>query len=249
MKDISQLLRIGFLSFGVVFLINPLSAQEIEEKTKIDLQGNYRVRGFNLGRDIYSSRQTPVTPFDKQAFQNQYQQNVNNQIQNEINARSRGLPTTLSPSREDMTYYDTRMTLNMNFATSKYFEALAGVQIGDMIFGGKGVGQSSNIGPGQGGEATYSTAVNIQTNFLYLNFKLPEKSFTTRVGLQLFTSAQGRVIYIPGTGVTMTKDIRNWNMTLEGGWLIAKQNNLTDLDKNSFADKNYQGNNIYFYIV
>ncbi|EPG74002.1 hypothetical protein LEP1GSC058_3426 [Leptospira fainei serovar Hurstbridge str. BUT 6] len=249
MKDISQLLRIGFLSFGVVFLINPLSAQEIEEKTKIDLQGNYRVRGFNLGRDIYSSRQTPVTPFDKQAFQNQYQQNVNNQIQNEINARSRGLPTTLSPSREDMTYYDTRMTLNMNFATSKYFEALAGVQIGDMIFGGKGVGQSSNIGPGQGGEATYSTAVNIQTNFLYLNFKLPEKSFTTRVGLQLFTSAQGRVIYIPGTGVTMTKDIRNWNMTLEGGWLIAKQNNLTDLDKNSFADKNYQGNNIYFYKV
>ncbi|TGK11760.1 hypothetical protein EHO60_05565 [Leptospira fletcheri] len=226
-----------------------LSAQEIEEKTKIDIQGNYRVRGFNLGRDIYTSRQTPGTPFDKQTWQNQYQQNLNNKVQNDINALMQGLPSTVTPTRENVTYYDNRMTLNMNFASSKYFEALAGVQIGDIIFGGRGVGQSSTVGPGQGGEATFSSSVNIQTNFLYLNFKLPEKSFTTRVGLQLFTSAQGRVVFIPGTGVNMTKDIRDWNMTLEGGWFVAKQNNLTDLDNNGFADRNYRGNNIYFYKV
>ncbi len=237
--------------FGLLFVIigSSLSAQEVEEKTKIDFQGNYRVRAFNLGRDIYTSRQTPVTPYNRQTFLNQYNQTVANQFQNELLAREKGLPTTTSPSKENETYYDTRMTLNMNFSTSKYFEALVGVQIGDVIFGGKGVNQGTNVGPGQGGEAGFSSAVNMQTNFLYLNFKIPEKGFVARVGLQLFTSAQGRVVFIPGTGVSMTKDIRDWNTTLEGGWFVAKQNNLTDLDKNTFADKNYQGTNVYYYKI
>ncbi|TGK09191.1 hypothetical protein EHO58_02075 [Leptospira selangorensis] len=226
-----------------------ISAQEVEEKTKIDFQGNYRVRGFNLGRDIYTSRQTPVTPYNRSDFVQQYNKDTLTKYQNELTAREKGYPSTLSPQKEDTTYYDTRMTLNMNFSTSKYFEALVGVQIGDVIFGGRGVNQSSNVGPGQGGEATFSSAVNMQTNFLYLNFKLPEKSFTARVGLQLFTSAQGRVVFIPGTGVNLTKDIRDWNTTVEGGWFVAKQNNLTDLDKNTYADKNYQGSNVYFYKI
>ncbi|EPG65180.1 hypothetical protein [Leptospira wolffii] len=240
---------IPFLLFTLTIAAQSSFAQEVEEKTKIDFQGNYRVRGFSLGRDIYTSRQTPVTPYDRQTFLNQYNQTVANQVQNEILAREKGLPTTTSPRKEDLTYYDTRMTLNMNFSTSKYFEALVGVQIGDIIFGGRGVNQGSNVGPGQGGEAGFSSAVNMQTNFLYLNFKVPEKGFVARVGLQLFTSAQGRVVFIPGTGVSMTKDMRDWNTTLEGGWFVARQNNLTDLDKNTFADKNYQGSNIYYYKI
>ncbi|TGK07182.1 hypothetical protein EHO59_03480 [Leptospira semungkisensis] len=242
--------KIRFCILSIFFFAGvSLSAQEVEEKTKIDFQGNYRVRAFNLGRDIYTTRQTPVTPYNRQTFLNQYNQQVAQSFQDELTAREKGLPTTTSPQKEDQTYYDTRMTLNMNFSTSKYFEALVGVQIGDIIFGGRGVTQSSTVGPGQGGQATFSSAVNIQTNFLYLNFKLPEKGFSARVGLQLFTSAQGRVVFIPGTGVNLTKDIRDWNTTLEGGWFVAQQNNFTDLDQNAYSDKNYQGSNIYFYKI
>ncbi|PJZ71557.1 hypothetical protein CH373_00785 [Leptospira perolatii] len=224
-------------------------AQEIEEKTKLDFQGNYRVRGFNLGRDIYTTRQTPVTPYDRNTFLSQQSADAITRYQNEYNARTKGLPSTISPNREDITYFDTRMTLNMNFSTSKYFEALVGVQVGDVVFGGRGTGQTSSVGPGQGGEAGFSSAVNMQTNFLYLNFKLPENAFVARVGLQLFSSAQGRVVFTPGTGVNITKDFRNLNTTVEGGWFVAKQNNLTDMDKNTYADRNYQGTNIYFYRV
>lgn len=246
----ASLFRIRFLWIAIIVILGEsLSAQEVEEKTKIDFQGNYRVRAFSLGRDIYTARQTPVTPYNKETFRKEYDQSVAEQFQNELLARQQGLPSTTSPRKEDLNYYDTRMTLNMNFSTSKYFEALVGVQVGDVIFGGRGVNQNTNVGPGQGGEAGFSSAVNLQTNFLYLNFKLPEKSFVARVGLQLFTSAQGRVVFIPGTGVSLTKDIRDWNTTLEGGWFVAKQNSMTDLDRNTFADKNYQGSNVYYYKI
>ncbi|MGQ2872215.1 hypothetical protein ACT533_16855, partial [Leptospira santarosai] len=53
-------------------------SQEVEEKTKLDFQGNYRVRGFNLARDIHTLRQTSATPYDKNAFKTEQQQKNQN---------------------------------------------------------------------------------------------------------------------------------------------------------------------------
>ncbi|RHX92198.1 hypothetical protein [Leptospira stimsonii] len=238
-----------FYCLTYILIPNSIFSQEIEEKTKLDFQGNYRVRGFNLGRDIFTTRQTAATPYDKAAFKTEDQAAQQAIADNEIAERLKGNPSTLSPRKEDISYFDTRMTVNMNFNTSKYFEALWGVQVGDITFGGKGFGQNSNVGPGQGGEVGFSAPVNIQTTFLYLNFKLPEDAFSLRVGQQLFSSARGRVVFTPGTGVTINKDFRLWNTTIEAGWFVARQNAQLDLDKNTYADKNYIGTNIYFYEI
>lgn len=246
-----NLLKKAYLFYFLVLILFPslLFSQEIEEKTKLDFQGNYRVRGFNLGRDIYTSRQTAATPYDKNTFKTEEEQRNQAAVDTEIAERLKGNPSTLSPRKEDISYFDTRMTVNMNFNTSKYFEALWGVQVGDITFGGKGFGQNSTTGPGQGGEAGFTSPVNIQTTFLYLNFKLPEDAFSLRVGQQLFSSPRGRVVFTPGTGVTVNKDFRLWNTTIEAGWFVARQNAQLDLDKNTYADKNYVGTNIYFYEI
>ncbi|TGK27989.1 hypothetical protein EHQ12_13940 [Leptospira gomenensis] len=246
-----DLLKKAIRLFCPILLLIPfaLFSQEIEEKTKLDFQGNYRVRGFNLGRDIYTFRQTPATPYDRNTFKTEEQQANQKILDNEISERLKGNPSTLSPQKEDISYFDTRMTVNMNFNTSKYLEALWGVQVGDITFGGKGFGQNSTTGPGQGGEAGFTSPVNIQTTFLYLNFKLPEDAFSLRVGQQLFSSPRGRVVFTPGTGITLNKDFRLWNTTIEAGWFVARQNAQLDLDKNTYADKNYLGTNIYFYEI
>ncbi|AXX17044.1 MULTISPECIES: hypothetical protein [Leptospira] len=238
-----------FYYLAVILSPSLIFSQEVEEKTKFDFQGNYRVRGFNLARDIYTSRQTSATPYDKGAFKTEQQQRNQNIAETEITEKLKGNPSTLSPQKEDISYFDTRMTVNMNFNTSKYFEALWGVQVGDITFGGKGFGQNSTTGPGQGGEANSTSPVNIQTTFLYLNFKLPEDAFSLRVGQQLFFSPRGRVIFASGTGITINKDFRLWNTTIESGWFVARQNAQLDLDKNAYADKNYVGTNIYFYRI
>ncbi|TGN20306.1 hypothetical protein [Leptospira idonii] len=242
----------------VLFLISvcaPLFSQEEEsQKTSLNFSGSFRVRATNVGRDVLLSRQTPVTPVinPEQEYQNKVNSDAN-LIAEDVERRKLGQPSQLTPKKEDVSYYDTRFLYNMSFSTGKYVEGIWGMQVGDIPFGGKGLRSTGPdgfdpglIGPGSGGERGRTSAVNVQTNFLYINFRIPESALFIKVGQQLFSSAQGRVLFSTGTGVSILKNFQFLRLSWEGGVLRAKDQSFLDVDKNGFADKNYQNSNIFY---
>ncbi|WCL49506.1 hypothetical protein [Leptospira sp. GIMC2001] len=241
------------LFLGSSVLFSSLNAQEEETQTKLDFSGSFRTRGFALGRDLPLERTTPTTPiYDLEAEKNEANDVVNQTIENEIERFQTGQRSGLSKRKENLNFYDTRFLFNMNFATSKYVEGLWGMQVGDINFGGRGLpvsdpsGYDPNIVGAQAGGERGNSAVNVQTNFLFMNFKLPESGFQTRVGLQLFRSAGGRVLFATGTGVNILKTFQFLRLTFDGGVLRARERSLLDSDNNGFADKNFQNSNIVF---
>jgi hypothetical protein len=238
----------------LVFTIS-LYSQEEERNAKMDFSGSFRVRGFALGRDLNLERKTPTSPiYDIEKEKLEEQESINKIIDNEIDRLKLGKPSQVTKKKENLNFYDSRFLFNMNFATSKYIEGLWGMQVGDINFGGRDMGPAGPggidpnlVGPQTGGERGKSAAVNVQTNFLFMNFKIPESAFQTRVGLQLFTSVGGRVLFSNGTGINLMKSFQFFRLNLETGVLRAKERSFLDSDKNGFADKNFQNTNIYFY--
>lgn len=237
----------------IIFPFRLFSQETGESETKFKLSGAMRFRGFDLSRNVLLSRQNPTYPIYNpiQEVSNRITSNTKAANQ-ELIARSAGKQTTLSPVNESMNYFDSRILLNMEFYTSKYFDGLVGVQIGDVNFGGRPVSitdknNPQTVGTNAGGELNQTTAVNVRTNFLYLNFKLKEYDFNARTGLQFFSSPNGRVMFSNGAGISMTKGISSfYRMTLEGGWIRARDRQFIDADSNSFNDKRYLDTNIFF---
>ena len=232
-------------------LSSSIRADDSEQRTLFEFSGSFRTRAFNMGRDMLLYRKNSTLPiYDKQAESDARSVNAQNAFNTEVDARLKGKPSTIQRQDESIRYYDTRVLLNLNFITSKYLDGLWGMQVGDIPFGGKGISPTKNdpytTGPGSGGEMGQSSGTNVQTNFLYINFKLPSQSFNIRTGIQLFSSAQGRVLYTNGAGVQITKDLRNKNATFEGGWIRARDRSIPYPDGNGFNTKNYVNTNIYF---
>ncbi|TGL63145.1 hypothetical protein EHQ58_01500 [Leptospira ognonensis] len=241
-----------FLLLLYPFLIH--ADDEESQRTNINFSGSFRVRGTNVGRDVLLTRQTPVTPVVDPL--GEYNSNLLRQgelISNDLERRRVGLPSQLTPRKEDINYYDTRFLYNMSFSAGKYVEGVWGMQVGDIPFGGKGLRATGPdgfdpgiVGPGAGGERGRTSAVNVQTNFLYINFRIPESALFIKVGQQLFSSPQGRVLFSTGTGVSILKSFQFLRLSWEGGILRARDQSFLDVDKNGFADKNYQNSNIFY---
>jgi hypothetical protein len=238
----------------LLILSSVIIGQEEESATKLDFSGSLRVRAFDTSRDFLLTRKTPTYPILDPSIENaKVATDIDALLAKEKTALEQAKPSTISKSNENLRYYDTRFLYNMNFTTSKYIEGLWGMQVGDIPFGGKGLvltdpnGYDPNkVGIGAGGEQGIASAVNVQTNFLYINFRVPEYNFQSKVGLQLFSSAQGRVLFTTGTGINAIKTIQFMKLTFEGGALKARDRSFSDGDSNGFYDKNLRNSNIYF---
>jgi len=257
-------LLFAVLALFAFWVVTPLFSQEEESGTQLDFSGSFRTRGFLLGRDMPLGRETPTDPvFDKKQEEIARNQEITEIIQEEEKRFLQGLPSRRTQNKENLNFYDTRFLFNMNFATSRYVDGLWGMQVGDITFGSRGIpapaptGTQPDIvipgprnlnpnttGPVSGGELNTPSAVNVRTNFLFMNFKLPESGFQTRVGLQLFTSPGGRVLFATGTGINLMKSFRFLRLTLDTGGLRARERSLLDTDNNGFADRNVASSNI-----
>lgn len=230
------------------------SQEEDSQRTNLNFNGSFRIRATNVGRDVLLDRKTPVTPIkDLNAENESATEASRQQIEKDIERRRLGLPSQITPRKEDVSFYDTRFLYNMSFSANKYVEGIWGMQVGDIPFGGRGLRPTGPdgfdpglIGPGTGGERGRTSAVNVQTNFLYLNFRIPESGLFIKVGQQLFSSAQGRVLFSTGTGVSILKNFQFLRLSWEAGVLRASDQSFLDVDKNGYADKNYQNSNIFF---
>jgi hypothetical protein len=227
----------------------------LSDKKSVDINynGHIRTRGFLLGRDMKTNRTTPTTPYLKETFDKQQSIDVQNKVQDEIDARIKGDPTTITPSKEKLNYYDVWLTMNIDYKISENFDALWGFRIGNITMGGRP--QSFNnlnspliIGPGSGGAMGLgeTAGVNMQTTFLYMNFKVPTYSLNYRLGIQLFTSVRGRVLFTRGAGASFNQDYTKYRMTLQGGWIRSRERSLIDRDANNYADKFYMSTNVYY---
>ncbi len=243
--------------FLIIFILssNILSQDNSEQGTKFNLTGSMRFRGFGLSRDILTSR------INSNSFSNDiegsYRQiattNYNN-YQSQFNKVISGNPSTISKRKENLNYMDSRILLNLEFITSQYFDGVLGVQVGDVPFGGRGLvtsGTTPNVrdpyilGGGSGGESGQTNPINIQTNLMYLNFRLRNYDFYSRIGIQLFSSQQGRVFFASGAGVLMNKDFKENKFSLEGGWIRTRERGISDLDNNGYNDKS-KNINVFF---
>ncbi len=237
--------------FFLIFSIS-IFAQDSESQTKFNLTGTMRFRAFDLSRDTKLERTTAFTPYYNPFLEYKNLQNQNNQIVNtELTNRLGGRPSSISKPKENLNYFDTRVLLNLEFFTSQYFDGLVGVQIGDVVFGGRSISNADRNNPattgnGTGGELGQQTPVNLRTNFLYLNFKLKQYDFTSRVGLQFFASTGGRLVFAVGSGIHLTKGIPTKKITLESGWIRSRERSFADLDGNTFNDKRFYTNVFYF---
>ncbi|MEM7181903.1 MAG: hypothetical protein AAF518_13380, partial [Spirochaetota bacterium] len=246
------------VKYSIIFLIisfsYPIFATE-GNTIKLNYSGSFRVRSFLLGRDVLLNRQTPTEPiYDKELEQQQRSEAVQQLFTDEISQRILGNPSLITPNKEELQFHDSRVLLNVNFITSKYFDALWGFQVGNLLFGGRGLSATDRdspyiVGGGSGGEIRQTSAVNLQTNFLYINAKIPQKSFTARVGLQLFTSVKGRVLFARGTGFRMTKDFNAYNLGIELGGIRGRDRLFYDGDNNGFNDTSPVSLNIYYWKV
>lgn len=259
---------LAFASILAVFVsfTQNLQAQEEESGTKLDFSGSFRTRGFWLGRDIQSRRESSTAPvLDSEAESRARDQAMQRTIDEEKERLKLGQPSKITQRKENLNFYDSRFLFNMNFATSKYVDGLWGMQVGDINFGSRGLpnpapgGHEYNIvlpgptrvtpnntGPLSGGEMNTISPVNVRTNFLFMNFKIPEVGFATRVGLQLFSSPGGRVLFATGTGINVMKSFNFLRLTLDAGAVRARERSLMDTDNNGFADRNHASNNILY---
>ncbi|MCX7999337.1 MAG: hypothetical protein N3A69_10385, partial [Leptospiraceae bacterium] len=242
-----------FLFFFFIFFSLPAQTGE-ESKSNFLINGNLRFRGFSLGRDVPLSRQTLTAPtLNIPAYYLEREKQTKQKFEDELNRRAKGLPGEISTQKEKLNYYDTRMILNMEFQTSPNFTAVAGFVIGDIPFGGRALQQRGpNIndplvtGAGSGGDLRSPTGVNILTSALYLAYKNPSLNLNTKVGLQFFSSVQGRVMFTIGAGVSLVKDFPEDKVSTEFGWIRARERSLVDLDSNGFNDRNYKSSNILY---
>lgn len=244
-------MKVIFILILINLNIYSIYSQDAEQQTKFNMTGSMRFRGFALGRDTPLIRKTPTYPIYNPELEFANQNTANNELlTNELNSRLAGKQSTLSPQKENLNYFDSRVLLNLEFYTSKYFDGLAGVQIGDMTFGGKSISNADRnnpavLGSGTGGELGQQTPVNLRTNFLYINFKLKEYDFTSRYGIQFFSSALGRLVFAIGSGAVLTKGIPSYKLTLEGGWIRTRERTAADLDGNGFNEKRQNVNVVF----
>ena len=231
-----------------------LSQVREEVGTSFKLSGSWRARGFALSRDIPLSRQSLTHPtVDILGFyQNRLDQEYE-KITQELENRSRGLPSSISSNKESPNFFDTRALLNLEINPTQNLSAVIGIVVGDIPFGGRALqprGPNTTdpavVGIGSGGELQNASGINISTSALNLNYKLPNYNFSTRIGLQFFSSVQGRVMFTIGAGVNVIKDFPEKKYSIESGWIRARERTLTDVDSNGFNDRNYQSANIYF---
>ena len=243
----------------LIFIISSnILSQDNEQGTKFNLTGSMRFRGFGLSRDILTSRvNSNSLSNDIEGSYKQIATNNYNYYQSEYNNVIKGIPSTRSKRKENLNYMDSRILLNLEFITSQYFDGVLGVQVGDVPFGGRGLvtsGATPNIrdsyilGGGSGGESGQSNPINIQTNLMYLNFRLRNYDFYSRIGIQLFSSQQGRVFFASGAGVLMNKDFKDHKYSLEGGWIRTRERGISDLDNNGYNDRS-KNINVFFQII
>ncbi|MBP7282132.1 MAG: hypothetical protein KBA66_11175 [Leptospiraceae bacterium] len=238
--------------FLFLICVSFLYSQDVEQPTKFVISGSMRFRGFMLGRDTLLTRQNPVYPIYNPQLEFSDLQTKNSKLFNqELNARLAGKQSTLSPQKENLNYFDSRALINFQFFTSQYFDGLVGLQFGDITFGGKQISNTDRnnpalVGHGTGGELGQTTPVNMRTNFLYLNFNLKKYDFTSRYGIQFFSSPQGRLVFAIGSGAHLTKGIPEYKMVLEGGWIRSRERSAADYDGNGFNEKRQNVNVVYF---
>ncbi|MBK8397129.1 MAG: hypothetical protein IPL26_18085 [Leptospiraceae bacterium] len=240
--------------FLVLFLVSFSSviySQDVDQPTKFVISGSMRFRGFALGRDTLLNRQNSVFPiYNPQKELSDIETKNNNILEKEIDARLTGKQSTLSPQKENLNYFDSRALINFQFFTSQYFDGLVGLQFGDITFGGRPISNADRnnpaiVGHGTGGELGQTTPVNMRTNFLYLNFNLKQYDFTSRYGIQFFSSPQGRLVFAIGSGAHLTKGIPSYKIILEGGWIRSRERSAADYDGNGFNEKRQNVNVAY----
>ncbi len=244
-----------FLTILFLLLGSAIFSQDNEQGTKFNLTGSMRFRGLALSRDILTSRiNSNSVSNDIEGSYKQISSNIYNNYQSQFNNVITGNPSTISKRRENLNYIDSRVLLNLEFITSQYFDGVLGVQVGDVPFGGRGLitsGANPNIrdpyilGGGSGGESGQANPINIQTNLMYLNFRLRNYDFYTRAGIQLFSSQQGRVFFASGAGLLINKDFKEQKYSLEGGWIRTRERSISDLDNNGFTDRD-KNINVFF---
>ncbi len=241
--------------FGLQFI--PLFAQtQDNNKPVFNLTGSIRFRGTSLARDVPISRNTTTFPVvDIPGFYQTQATNRNALIFSEVEAKFKNQPSVISKQKERLDYMDSRILMNLEIKTSENFDAVAGFVVWDVIFGGRALqpnGPNANnqdplvIGPGSGGEISQSAGVNVQASNLYLNYKLKDHNFSTRFGIQFFSSVQGRVMFSTGAGFLSSKEFVHEKIAIEGGWIRGRERSLADVESNGLTDKNYQNTNIFF---
>lgn len=239
--------KIYIIALLSIFILNIYSQESGEQGTKFNMTGTMRFRTFDLSRD------TPIARTTGTAFTNDISGTYNtlatsyyNSLLDDYNRALKSQPTYRSKRKEHLNYMDARLFLNMEFITSQYFDGVVGITVGDIPFGGRGQTTSGNTpnlldsytqGPGSGGETGQAIPINIQTSLLYLNIRLRNYNFYSRVGIQLFSSPQGRVFFATGAGILMNKDFKENKFSLEGGWIRTRERSIADLDNNGFNDK------------
>jgi hypothetical protein len=244
--------------FILLLIFSSLSifSQDSGEGSQFNLNGSMRFRSFDLGRDIPLSRQTQTYPvYDIPKEYKTIGDNIKESYEENLENLKLGKPGQVYRKKERLNFMDTRILLNFEFKTSRNFDGVVGVQIGDIPFGGRGLitnGPQANLtnsldnGGGAGGEMFQASPINLQTNLLYLNYRIPEKDFFSRFGIQLFSSPQGRVLFTRGAGTFFSKDFKEDKITLEWGWIRGRERQIADIDNNGFNDRYGQNSNIFF---
>jgi hypothetical protein len=251
----SKISSLFFILLSLSFLLplHSILSDPAGSPTKINYNGNIRTRGFLLGKDFLTERQTPTTPYNRETFIEEESIKVLNKVNDEIQARIKGEPSTVTPSKEKLNFYDAWILMNIDYMISENLDALWGFRAGNIVLGGRPQSRTNLdaplvMGPGSGGQMGLgeTAGVNVQTTFLYMNFKVPSYLMSFRLGIQLFTSVRGRVIYTRGGGASFNKDYTKYKMSLQGGWIRSKERTFVDRDANSYADKYYMSTNVYF---
>ncbi|MCB1142437.1 MAG: hypothetical protein KDK54_09385 [Leptospiraceae bacterium] len=248
--------KIKLIILLLIPVFSVVSQDSGSEGTKFNLTGSMRLRAFDLARDIPVSRSNNSNfVYDIPAEYKARTVEANEKIYSDLELAMQGKKPTRSPKNEHLNYMDTRILMNLEFISSKYFDGVVGVQIGDIPFGGRALSTSgSNAdlvssydnGAGSGGEMFQTSPINMQTNLLYLNFRLRQYDFFSRYGLQLFSSPQGRVLFTRAPGIYMNKDFKDDKISFEWGWIRARERSIADLDGNGYNDKYGQNSNVFF---
>jgi hypothetical protein len=245
-----------FLIFFVLIFTGKVYSQDSgEQGTKLNLTGSMRFRGFSLSRDIPTARSTNSTfIYDIPGTYNTLANNNYTAFKSNYDRLITGQKINRSPRKENLNYMDSRLFLNLEFITSKYFDGVFGATVGDIPFGGRALTTTGNtadlrdsytVGAGSGGETGQPNPVNFQTSLLYLNFRLRQYDFYSRLGIQLFSSPQGRVFFASGAGILLNKDYKIDKYSLEGGWIRTRERSVADLDNNGYNDKS-RNINVFF---
>ena len=161
-----------FLFPILLFILIPIFADEPEQQRKFNITGTMRFRGFALSRDTLLSRQNPTYPYYNPPLEASALDSSNAKMLNaETAARLTGKPSTLTPRNENLNYFDSRVLLNFEFFTSQYFDGFAGVQIGDMTFGGKSISNSDRNNPSILGSGTELVGLRVIMRVLWIIVK------------------------------------------------------------------------------